>query len=259
MLAVRVTAIATDTLTIARGQEGSTARTVVVGDQIMAAITAKTLTDIETFLDPVAIDTPEAHGAKRDGKLITAATYTHATRVVTCATAAFTAGDVGKVIIMRSAATRASFVSTVSLGDRRHPPRHRHGCPRRGSGLDLHVLRHRRHRGHQRDDHRRGRGRRGHRHQRGQGPAQRRHLHDRRGHDQDHDQPGQRADPAAGRAARPRRQVRARDLRGERRCRRRRIGSPTRRRCRGRCCCPHCRAWSTTRRGATRRSSAASP
>jgi hypothetical protein len=44
---VRVTAISTDTLTIVRAQEGSTARTVVIGDQIAATITAKTLTDVE--------------------------------------------------------------------------------------------------------------------------------------------------------------------------------------------------------------------
>ena len=44
---VRVTAISTDTLTIVRAQEGTSARTVVVGDQIAATITALTLTDIE--------------------------------------------------------------------------------------------------------------------------------------------------------------------------------------------------------------------
>lgn len=44
---VRVTQIATDTLTITRIQEGTSARTVVVGDQFAAAITAKTLTDAE--------------------------------------------------------------------------------------------------------------------------------------------------------------------------------------------------------------------
>lgn len=52
---VRVTAIATDTFTITRTQEGSSARTVVVGDQIAANITAKVLTDIE------AIDTTTVH------------------------------------------------------------------------------------------------------------------------------------------------------------------------------------------------------
>jgi hypothetical protein len=44
---VRVTARSTDTLTIVRAQEGSSARTVVAGDQFAASITAKTLTDAE--------------------------------------------------------------------------------------------------------------------------------------------------------------------------------------------------------------------
>lgn len=44
---IRVTARTTDTLTIVRAQEGSTARSVVAGDQIAATITKKTLDDIE--------------------------------------------------------------------------------------------------------------------------------------------------------------------------------------------------------------------
>jgi hypothetical protein len=44
---VRVTAIATDTLTIVRSQEGSSARSIAIGDQIAAGITAKTMTDAE--------------------------------------------------------------------------------------------------------------------------------------------------------------------------------------------------------------------
>lgn len=44
---VRVTAISTDTFTITRTQESTSARTVVVGDQIAAVISAKTITDIE--------------------------------------------------------------------------------------------------------------------------------------------------------------------------------------------------------------------
>jgi hypothetical protein len=43
---VRVTAIAMDTLTIVRTQEGTTARTIIVGDQIIAGVTAKTITDL---------------------------------------------------------------------------------------------------------------------------------------------------------------------------------------------------------------------
>lgn len=44
---VRVTAIVGDVLTIARHQEGSSVRTILAGDQFAAAITAKSLTDIE--------------------------------------------------------------------------------------------------------------------------------------------------------------------------------------------------------------------
>jgi|GEM_PF-2318037 len=44
---VRVTDIATDTFTITRTQESTAARTIVVGDQIAASVTAKTFTDIE--------------------------------------------------------------------------------------------------------------------------------------------------------------------------------------------------------------------
>ena len=47
---VRVTGIATDTLTITRTQEGTSARSIGIGDQIAAAVTAKTLTDIETVV-----------------------------------------------------------------------------------------------------------------------------------------------------------------------------------------------------------------
>jgi hypothetical protein len=46
---VRVTNISTDTLTITRAQESTAARSIVVGDQIAATITAKTLTDVEAM------------------------------------------------------------------------------------------------------------------------------------------------------------------------------------------------------------------
>lgn len=47
---VRVTGVATDTLTIVRHQEGSTARQIVAGDQFVAGITAKTIQDIEAAI-----------------------------------------------------------------------------------------------------------------------------------------------------------------------------------------------------------------
>ena len=56
---VRVTARATDTLTITRLQEGTAARPIGVGDSIAATITDKTLTDIEGILPATAL-TPGA-------------------------------------------------------------------------------------------------------------------------------------------------------------------------------------------------------
>lgn len=47
---VRVTAKSTDTFTITRTQESTSARTIVIGDQIAAGPTAKTFTDIEALL-----------------------------------------------------------------------------------------------------------------------------------------------------------------------------------------------------------------
>lgn len=43
---VRVTALATDTLTLTRTQEGSSARAIVAGDQVFVGVTAKMLTDL---------------------------------------------------------------------------------------------------------------------------------------------------------------------------------------------------------------------
>lgn len=55
---VRVTAISTDTFTITRTQESTSARTVIVGDQIMAGITALTATEIEEALKTFDVFTP---------------------------------------------------------------------------------------------------------------------------------------------------------------------------------------------------------
>lgn len=51
---VRVTAISTDTFTIARTQEFTSARAIVGGDNISATITAKVLTDVEALI-PTAV------------------------------------------------------------------------------------------------------------------------------------------------------------------------------------------------------------
>jgi hypothetical protein len=52
---VRVTTVSTDTFTITRTQEGTSARSIVVGDQIINSITVKTLTDVEAGESPLAI------------------------------------------------------------------------------------------------------------------------------------------------------------------------------------------------------------
>jgi hypothetical protein len=52
---VRVIDITDDTLTIARMQEGSSARAILIGDLIFAAITAKTITDIEDAGSPASV------------------------------------------------------------------------------------------------------------------------------------------------------------------------------------------------------------
>lgn len=67
---VRVTNISTDTFTITRTQESSSARTVVVGDQITAPVTAKTLTDIETSI-PVKATGAELDTGTDDAKFAT--------------------------------------------------------------------------------------------------------------------------------------------------------------------------------------------
>lgn len=51
---LRCTNISTETWTVARAQEGSTARTVVVGDRIRVGVTKKTLTDIEAVIATAA-------------------------------------------------------------------------------------------------------------------------------------------------------------------------------------------------------------
>lgn len=57
---VRVTAISTDTLTITRAQESTTARSITVGDRITASVTAKSLTDVE---DDVPFNTPAVNNS----------------------------------------------------------------------------------------------------------------------------------------------------------------------------------------------------
>lgn len=55
---VRVTAVSTDTLTITRSQEGSSARTILVGDQISDNLTAQGLADVANMASGYRKDEP---------------------------------------------------------------------------------------------------------------------------------------------------------------------------------------------------------
>lgn len=85
---VRVTAISTDTLTITRAQESSSARTVVAGDQIAATITAKTLTDIEAGLSSGGSGTEIGYDQTTANTTVTA-TSAPGTTCLTCAAHTF--------------------------------------------------------------------------------------------------------------------------------------------------------------------------
>lgn len=65
---VRVTAISTDTFTITRAEETSSARSIIIGDQIAATITAKTLTDVEAATEPIE-QTTTATGSQNNFSL----------------------------------------------------------------------------------------------------------------------------------------------------------------------------------------------
>jgi len=83
---VRVTALSTDTLTITRTQEGSSARTIIAGDEVYLSITKKTVDDRETQFttehatggthDSATVTTLKATGAEID-------TGTNDTKIVT--------------------------------------------------------------------------------------------------------------------------------------------------------------------------------
>lgn len=68
---VRVTNISGDTFTISRTQEGSSARSILAGDQIAATITTKTLTDVEApRLIPISHDDIAPGSTTASGTLV---------------------------------------------------------------------------------------------------------------------------------------------------------------------------------------------
>lgn len=90
---VRVTAISTDTFTITRAQEGTSAQAISVGWQFYAAITKKTLTDFESTIEQVA--TVGTSGAAQTIPDVTTATVNVITLTANC-TFTFPTAGLGK-------------------------------------------------------------------------------------------------------------------------------------------------------------------
>lgn len=114
---VRVTGISTDTLTIVRAQEGTAARTIVVGDQIAVSQTAKTFTDIEAFLLNNKLNIPTGANAAAGTGTLSSGTVTISTTAVTSSSLIFltdTASSVTNVGTLTVSAKTAgvSFVVT---------------------------------------------------------------------------------------------------------------------------------------------------
>lgn len=98
---VRVTARSTDTLTIVRAQESSSARTVVIGDQIAATITNKTLTDSEqmypnaanaNFVESGLVITPDSVGVNKNYSITSGVVWIAGVRLTVAAVSAQTVG-----------------------------------------------------------------------------------------------------------------------------------------------------------------------
>lgn len=102
---VRVTAVSTDTLTITRAQEGTTARTVVVGDRITLTVTEKSLTDIEGALNT----------AENDIDAVEATLATHGT-IVTSNTGDFDAAGTAAALVDDLSGVSDAATARTNLG-----------------------------------------------------------------------------------------------------------------------------------------------
>lgn len=114
---VRVTNISTDTFTIIRTQEGSNARTVVVGDQIANTMTVKTFTDIETFLANNKLNIPTGSNASAGTGTLSGGTVTISTTAVTSNSLIFlqdTAASLTNVGVLSVSAKSAGTSFTVT-------------------------------------------------------------------------------------------------------------------------------------------------
>lgn len=117
---VRVTNVSTDTFTITRAQESSSARTVIIGDQIANTETVKTFTDIEAFLLNNKLNIPVGSNASAGTGTLSGGTVTISTTAVTASSLIFltdTASSITNVGSLTVSAKTAgvSFVVTSTL------------------------------------------------------------------------------------------------------------------------------------------------
>lgn len=119
---VRVTNISTDTLTITRTQEGTSARTIVIGDQIAVTQTKKVFTDIEAFLLNNKLNIPVGSNASAGTGTLSGGTATIATTAVTASSLIFltdtssSTTNVGSLTVSaKTAGTGFVVTSTLAL------------------------------------------------------------------------------------------------------------------------------------------------
>lgn len=108
---VRVTAISTDTLTITRAQEGTSARTIVIGDQIAVTQTVRTFTDIENGRYPRTAVADVAYAALTTDLLIV---YTSITTGRTVTLPNTNTVPIGKLYIVKDE-TGGALVNNITL------------------------------------------------------------------------------------------------------------------------------------------------
>lgn len=119
---VRITAVASDTFTITRAQEGTSAQPISAGYQIAATMTAKTFTDIEAFLANNKLNIPTGSNASAGTGTLSGGTVTISTTAVTASSLIFltdTASSITNVgaltVSAKVAGTSFTVTSTLAL------------------------------------------------------------------------------------------------------------------------------------------------
>lgn len=107
-----VTAISTDTLTIVRAQEDSTARSVVAGDQIAATITAKMLFSFEDVAKNIASN-PSTLAYNVDGTINTV-TYDLGNSLSIVKTFAYSGGNLSTIVLSGSTPSGITLTKTFT-------------------------------------------------------------------------------------------------------------------------------------------------